>query len=96
MQFGIQFTDAAKATLKLLPRAVVAEVLDTIEAILTHQPELESRSRIKRLREFQVPSYRLRVGDHRVFYSIMDGDVVIHAVVSKASASDWLAQFGTK
>ena len=96
MKFRIQFTDAAKATLKGLPRHVQVEVLDAIEAILSHQPELESKSRIKRLREFKVPSYRLRVGDHRVFYSVSRGEVIIHAAVSKDTANAWLEQFGTR
>lgn len=87
MKFRIQFTDVAKATLKRLPRHVQVEVLDAIEAMLSHQPELESKSRIKRLREFKVPSYRLRVADHRVFYSVSNDEVIIHAAVSKDTAN---------
>lgn len=96
MKFRIAFTDAAMATLKNLPRHVQAEVLDAIESILSQQPELESKSRVKRLRDFRVPSYRMRVGEHRVFYSVEGDQVIAHAAVTKESANAWLDQFGER
>jgi len=46
------------------------QVADAMEKHLTHEPTKQSRSRIKRLRGFKDPDYRLRVADYRVFYSV--------------------------
>ena len=46
------------------------QIADAMEKHRTHGPTKESRSRIKRLRGISDPDYRLRVGDHRVFYSV--------------------------
>jgi mRNA-degrading endonuclease RelE of RelBE toxin-antitoxin system len=40
------------------------------------------------------PQYRLRVGDIRIFYDIVEEDVEILAIVQKAEAADWLAERG--
>jgi mRNA-degrading endonuclease RelE of RelBE toxin-antitoxin system len=53
-----------------------------------------SKSRIKRLRGLSRPQYRLRVDAVRVFYEIDGGTVQVLAIVDKAEASRWLAQFG--
>ena len=47
-------------------------IADAIERHLTHEPRKLSKSRIKRLRGFRNPDYRLRVGDYRVFYTVDD------------------------
>jgi mRNA-degrading endonuclease RelE of RelBE toxin-antitoxin system len=47
----------------------------------------------KRLRGLDHPQYRLRVGEVRVFYDIIDDATVeVLAIVSKAEAEAWLAQ----
>ena len=69
-------------------------VKDTIAQTLRFLPTKTSRSRIKRLRGLSKPQYRLREGDIRVFYDVVDDEVVILAVVHKDEADDWLAQFG--
>jgi mRNA interferase RelE/StbE len=43
---------------------------EVMEKLLRHNPAKESKSRIKRLRGFSNPDYRLRVGDYRVFYAV--------------------------
>ena len=66
-------------------------------AINTHlrtTPAKTSKSRIKRLRDIDQPQYRLRVDEYRVFYDIVENDVLIVAIVPKADAEDWLNQFG--
>ena len=42
------------------------------------------------------PQYRLRVEDHRIFYDIVDTDVLIIAIVPKAEADNWLNEFGIR
>lgn len=57
------------------------------------RPKL-SKSRIKRLRGFVKPQYRLRIGDIRVFYDIEEERVEVLAIVPKSEAAEWLAQLG--
>src|SRR5690349_18159069 len=74
---------------------VRAEVRDAMEEQLRHEPTKTSRSRIKRLRGFSRPQYRLRVGDDiRVFYDVIEDVVEVLAVVPKAEADAWLAKHG--
>ena len=71
-----------------------AAVRDALETYLRHVPARTSRSRIKRLRGLSRPQYRLRIGEVRVFYDVVDGTVEILAIVAKSEAETWLAQFG--
>ena len=80
----------------MLTRAEAVTVLEKIGSILTHLPTQESKSRIKRLREFRVPQFRLRVEQMRVYYSVEQNVVTVHAVVTKETAAKWLEQFGEK
>lgn len=54
-----------------------------METHLRHEPDRASRSRIKRLRGRQSATYRLRVGDFRIFYDVAEEEVVIIAVLHK-------------
>ena len=65
-----------------------------MEEILSHVPDQESKSRIKRLRGYSRPAYRLRVGSYRVFYSIEGASVEVVAVIAKDAANPWLEQHG--
>lgn len=40
------------------------------------------------------PQYRLRIGEIRVFYDVVEPEVQILAVVEKSQAADWLTRFG--
>jgi mRNA interferase RelE/StbE len=72
----------------------VTLVKDAIETHLRHEPQKTSRSRIKRLRGLSRPQYRLRVGDVRVFYDVVNRVVEVLAIISKSETTSWLAQFG--
>ena len=72
-----------------------AAVCDAIEQHLRHEPTKISKSRIKRLRGFSRPHYRLRVEDDiRVFYDVIEDTVEVLAVVGKAKAEEWLEEHG--
>ena len=94
MRFEIILTPEASEDLKRLRAHERSVVKDTIAQTLRFLPTKTSRSRIKRLRGLSKPQYRLREGDIRVFYDVVDDEVVILAVVHKDEADDWLAQFG--
>jgi hypothetical protein len=61
-----------------------------IELHLRFEPRKLSKSRIKRLRGFERPQYRLRVDEIRVFYDVRDAQVEVLAIVTKAEATSWL------
>ncbi len=94
MRHEIVFASAAIEDLKRLRAFDRPAVRDAIEVHLRHTPEKVSRSRIKRLRGLRKPEYRLRVGEMRVFYDVVQGTVEILAVVAKADAENWLRRSG--
>jgi mRNA interferase RelE/StbE len=95
MRFEIVLAPEAVEDLKLLKANIRAETRGAIETHLRYGPRKTSRSRIKRLRGVRRPRFRLRVGEVRVFYDVVDEVVEILAIVAKSEADAWLAQFGS-
>ena len=94
MPFAIVLAPEAVEDLARLKAAVRSAVKEALETHLRHEPQKSSRSRIKRLRGLSRPQYRLRVGEVRVFYDVVDGVVEVLAIVWKSETTSWLAQFG--
>jgi mRNA-degrading endonuclease RelE of RelBE toxin-antitoxin system len=95
MRYDVLLAPEAVEDLHNLKANVRAAVRDGIEQHLRHQPTRGSKSRIKRLRGFSHPHYRLRVGDDiRVFYDVTEDVVQVLAIVPKADADAWLAKHG--
>jgi mRNA interferase RelE/StbE len=67
-------------------------ILDQIEQVLRVNPMIESKARVKRLREPAPSQYRLRVGEFRVFYDVEEDAVLILQVLSKQQANDYLGE----
>ena len=80
--------------MRKLDARIRSEVRDHIELHLRHEPEKVSRSRIKRLRGMKQPQYRLRVGDVRVFYDVVETEVHVLAVMDKSETARWLEEKG--
>jgi mRNA-degrading endonuclease RelE of RelBE toxin-antitoxin system len=95
MPFEIVLAPEAVDDLRRLKANVRAEVRESIERHLRHEPQRLSRSRIKRLRGVRRPQFRLRVGEVRVFYDVSDQRVEVLAIVAKSEAKTWLAQLGS-
>jgi mRNA-degrading endonuclease RelE of RelBE toxin-antitoxin system len=94
MRHEIVLSTEATEDLQRLPARYRAEVRDALEVHLRHEPTKLSRSRIKRLRGLTQPQYRLRVGEIRVFYDVVEGEVRVLAIVFKAQAGQWLEEAG--
>ena len=94
MRYGIILAPEAVQDLKRLSARDRSTVRDAIERHLRHEPESTSQSRIKRLRGISRPQYRLRVGEIRVFYDIVERDVEVLAIVPKSKAVAWLGKIG--
>ena len=95
MRFEIVLAPEAAEDLKRLKANIRAEVRAAIEAHLRHDPRRTSRSRIKRLHGLGRPQFKLRVGEVRVFYDVIEEVVGVLAIVAKSEAETWLAQFGS-
>ena len=94
MPFAIVLAPEAVEDLARLKATARAAVKEALETHLRYEPKKTSRSRIKRLRGLSRPQYRLRVGEVRVFYDVVDRVVEVLAIVSKSETTSWLAQFG--
>lgn len=96
VRYEIVLTDTAKVHYRALTARRRSEVRDGLETHLRHEPTKTSRSRIKRLRDIAHPEYRLRLGDHRVFYDVEGDAVTVLAIVPKKNTDAWLNEHGVK
>jgi mRNA interferase RelE/StbE len=85
--FRIVVRPGAVAQIRRLRRVEAVAIIDAIETRLQFEPERVSRNRIKRLRGKQDAMYRLRVGEYRVFYDVVEDQVVVVAVLHKRGPS---------
>ncbi len=95
MAFEIILAPAAATALKNLSVPIRTGVTKAFKVHLTYEPTKVTKSRIKRLRGLSQPQYRLRVGEIRVFYDVIETQVQILAIVTKAEAQSWLDEQGT-
>jgi len=95
MRHEIVLSPEAAQDLQRLKGHLRSEVKDALERYLRHEPEKVSKSRIKRLRGIMHPQYRLRIGDGRVFYDVVEDVVEVLAIVSKPEATTWLDEMGS-
>ena len=70
-----------------------AIIRDALEKHLRHEPMMKSKSRIKKLVGLDLPQYRLRVGDVRIFYDVVEGVVEVLAIIPKSQAHGWLERW---
>jgi mRNA interferase RelE/StbE len=96
MRYEIVLAPEAVEDLEALRANVRAEVKDAIQRHLRHEPTKPSKSRVKRLRGLSRPQFRLRVGDVRVFYDVIEARVEILAIVAKDQAASWLERAGER
>ena len=94
MRYEIILSPTALENLRRLDAHRRSEVRDAMEVHLRHEPTKVSRSRIKRLHDLAQPQYRLRVGDIRVFYDVVEARVEILAILFKPMVDEWLKEVG--
>jgi mRNA-degrading endonuclease RelE of RelBE toxin-antitoxin system len=94
MLYEIRLAPQAVRDLQALNANTRAEVRDGMERHLQNEPTKTSKARIKRLRGVRRPGYRLRVGNVRVFYDVVPGEVRVVAIVAKEDAEEWLRRVG--
>ena len=96
MRHEIVLAPEAAQDLRRLSARDRSSIRDALERHLRDEPGKESRSGIKRLRGISRPHYRLRVGEFRVFYDVLEGAVEILAIVPKTQVEEWLKGIGGK
>jgi mRNA-degrading endonuclease RelE of RelBE toxin-antitoxin system len=96
MRNNIVLAPEAVDDLNRLKANVRAEVKDGIEKHLRHEPSKVTKTRIKRLRGFKRPHYRLRINEVRVFYDVEEDTVEVLAIVEKSAANKWLERYGKR
>jgi mRNA-degrading endonuclease RelE of RelBE toxin-antitoxin system len=94
MRYEIDLAPQAVEDFRRLSARDRSTIRDALERHLRYEPDKETKSSIKRLRGTVRPEYRLRVGEFRVFYDVLEGSVEVLAVVEKAQADDWLKEIG--
>ena len=94
MKYEIILSPEAIEDLRSLKSNQLALIRNGIERYLRDEPIKTRKSRIKRLRGFSQPQYRLRIDENRIFYDVMDHRVEILAIVPKSEEDYWLQQVG--
>ncbi len=92
MPFTLRYSDEALEQLKKMRPFDRAAILDQIEQILMVNPTLESKARVKLLRQPAPTQYRLRVGEFRVFYDVAGETVSVIQILSKEQAIAYLGE----
>jgi len=89
--FEIILKPSAVSDMDGLRKYDATTIADRMEKHLVHEPDRESKSRIKRLRGIKNPDYRLRVGEYRVFYNIeeAEGRVVVLRILHKDQTHEY-------
>ncbi len=90
MPYEIRYSEEVAGALQRLRKFDATAILDQIKGILTMNPTLESKARLKKLRQPAPSQHRLRVGDFRVFYDVEPQHVKILRNLSKADSMIYL------
>ncbi len=77
--FDIKFTESAKVDMRYFTKAKQTDVLHEIEKQLRYEPTAETKNR-KGLRQTQIATHELRIGDERVFYNVYEAENVVDVV----------------
>ncbi len=86
-RYRIRIVADADAELRRLPVFYRRQVVQAMSDFLGTEPTRESASRIKMLRQPAASVYRLRVGDHRVFYDVNGDEVIVLHVRHKSEST---------
>ena len=92
MRFEVRYSDEAVGQLKKLRAYDRAGIMDQIEQVLMVNPTLESKAKVKLLRQPAPTPYRLRVGEFRVFYDVVRETVLVIQILSKEESIAYLGE----
>ena len=81
-RYEVVFTEDAGNDLDKIKKFYAKQITKHIDTLLLQRAEDVTRSSVKKLRGFES-LYRLRVGDHRVFYRVRSNEVTVLRILSK-------------
>jgi len=93
-KYAIVIDDDALSDLAGLRAYDRRAIVDLVEKLLSEGPTRVSKTRIKRLRGYESPQYRLRVGEFRVLYDVIGNEVLVLRVLAKSDVADYLREMG--
>jgi mRNA-degrading endonuclease RelE of RelBE toxin-antitoxin system len=91
--FRIDLGANVERDLGAIPVDAQRKILTEIQLRLGTEPFREIKTRIKRLTGIVPLLYRLRIGDYRAYYRIMNDRVVILAILHKKDSERRLKRF---
>ena len=96
MKYAIVVTRTAQEDIDRFDARWQSILFRAMREYLEHEPQKESKSRIKRLRGLRQPQYRLRVDKARIYYDVDDSAqrVEILGIALKEQSAQWLSQHG--
>lgn len=89
-EFRIELGAGAEQDLGALPSNIQRSVISEINLRLKSEPYRQIKTRIKRSTGILPPLYRLRVGDYRAYYRILEDRVIVLAILHKKDSPRWL------
>ena len=91
-RYNILYDTQAVDELKRLRRRDQVNILGAIERHLMERPARVSRVTIKKLNPPVLASYRLRVGDYRVFYDVDAAGGTVHVIAVRLKGGKTLRE----
>ncbi len=76
-----------------MSKDVKGKILKNMDRFLVEAPETPFGTRLKRMEHIDIPEYRLRIGDYRVYYRLEDKTVWIMMVCHEKKADRFLRRF---
>jgi mRNA-degrading endonuclease RelE of RelBE toxin-antitoxin system len=92
MPVEVRYSDEAVEQLKKVRAYDRAAIIDQIEQILMVNPTLESKAKLKLLRQPAPTQYRLRVGEFRGFYDVVQEAVLVIQILTKEESIGYLGE----
>lgn len=92
MAYEIRYSAVAVQQLRKLRAVGRSASLEEVARILAVNPTLESKARVKLLRQPAPTQFRLRVGEYRIFYDVENEAVNIIQVLDKQGAIRYLEE----
>lgn len=92
MSYEVRLAPAAARQFRKLPGKTKAGVRKALEKVADRPAGSRGGKSLKKLRGKDGDLFRLRVGDHRVMFDILDADrvILVLGIVSRGDLERWL------